>query len=147
MAQASPVGARFGFGGVLVELNNTGAEDEKEHGKVQIKHVVGESELVKRAKEPIKTEEEEGGMKAFVESRAGKANPKDGSEETVAEAAKESKDTYSTLLALFDSDPESAFIKLVGYDASPAALDEALVVVRAKIARGCPNRAGQKRRR
>ncbi|CEL52815.1 Protein transport protein SEC31 OS=Ustilago maydis (strain 521 / FGSC 9021) GN=SEC31 PE=3 SV=1 [Rhizoctonia solani AG-1 IB] len=127
-----PAGARFGFGGVLVEVTNTGAEDEKEHGKVQIKHVVGESELVKRAKELIKTEEEEGGIKAFVESRAGKANPKDGSEETVAEAAKESKDTYSTLLALFNSDPESASIKLVGYDASPAALDEALAVVRAK---------------
>ncbi|CCO35980.1 Protein transport protein SEC31 [Rhizoctonia solani AG-1 IB] len=127
-----PVGARFGFGGVLVEVTNTGAEDEKKHGKVQIKHVVGESEVVERAKELIKAEEEEGGMKAFVESRAGKATPKDGSEETAAEAAKDSKDTYSTLLALFDSDPKSALIKLVGYDASPAALDEALAAVRAK---------------
>ncbi|CCO34030.1 Protein transport protein SEC31 [Rhizoctonia solani AG-1 IB] len=126
-----PVGARFGFGGVLAEVTNTGAEDEKKHGKVQIKHVVGESEVVERAKELIKAEEEEGGMKAFVESRAGKATPKDGSEETVAEVAKDSKDTYSTLLALFDSDPKSALVELVGCGASPAAL-EALTAVRAK---------------
>ncbi|KAH7332903.1 hypothetical protein B0J17DRAFT_678030 [Rhizoctonia solani] len=124
----TPVGARFGFGGVLVEVTNTGDEDKK-HGKVQIKHVVGESEVVERAKELIKAEEEEGGMKTFVESRAGKA--KESSEETVTES-KDSKDTYSTLLALFDSDPKSALIKLVGYDASPAALDEALAAVRAK---------------
>ncbi|CAE6433362.1 unnamed protein product [Rhizoctonia solani] len=125
----TPVGARFGFGGVLVEVTNTGDEDKK-HGQVQIKHVVGESEVVERAKELIKAEEEEGGMKTFVESRAGKAT-KESSEETVAEP-KDSKDTYSTLLALFDSDPKSALIKLVGYDASPAALDEALAAVRAK---------------
>ncbi|CEL53383.1 Protein transport protein SEC31 OS=Ustilago maydis (strain 521 / FGSC 9021) GN=SEC31 PE=3 SV=1 [Rhizoctonia solani AG-1 IB] len=108
-----PVGARFGFGSVLAEVTNTGAEDEKKHGKVQIKHV-------------------EGGMKALVKSRAGKATLKEGSEETVAEAAKVSKDTYSTLLVLFDSDPKSAQIELVGYDASPAALDEALAAVRAE---------------
>ncbi|KAF8748424.1 Steroid receptor RNA activator (SRA1) [Rhizoctonia solani] len=118
----TPVGARFGFGG---------GEDEKKRGKVQIKHVVGESEVVERAKELIKAEDEEGGMKTFVENRAGKVASKEGSE-TVAEAAKDSKDTYSTLLALFDSDPKSALIKLVGYDASPAALDEALAAVRAK---------------
>ncbi|GAB1525797.1 protein transport protein S31 [Rhizoctonia solani] len=129
----TPVGARFGFGGVLVEVTNTGkcGEDEKKRGKVQIKHVVGESEVVERAKELIKAEDEEGGMKTFVENRAGKVASKEGSE-TVAEAAKDSKDTYSTLLALFDSDPKSALIKLVGYDASPAALDEALAAVRAK---------------
>ncbi|CAE6536089.1 unnamed protein product [Rhizoctonia solani] len=111
-----PVGARFGFGGVLVEVTNTGEEDKK-RGQVAIKRVVGESEVVERAKELIKAEEEEGGMKTFVETRKGD---------------EASKDTYSTLLALFDSDPKSALIKLVGYDASPAALDEALAAVRAK---------------
>ncbi|CCO33700.1 hypothetical protein RSOLAG1IB_10932 [Rhizoctonia solani AG-1 IB] len=124
-----PVGARFGFGSVLAEVANTGAEDEKKYGKVQIKHVVGESEVVERAKELTKAEEEEGGKKTFVESRAGKETPKDGSEEIAVEAA---EDTYSTLLALFDSDPKSALIKLDGYDPSPAALDEALAAVRAK---------------
>ncbi|KEP48003.1 protein transporter SEC31 [Rhizoctonia solani 123E] len=119
-----PVGARFGFGGVLVEVTNTGEEDKK-RGQVQIKQVVGESEVVERAKELIKAEEEEGGMKTFVEARVGK--PKEGEE-----APRDAKDTYSTLLALFDSDPKSALIKLVGYDASPAALDEALAAVRAK---------------
>ncbi|KAG8711871.1 protein transport protein S31 [Ceratobasidium sp. 423] len=111
-----PVGARFGFGGVLVEVTNAGEED-KRRGQVAIKRVVGESEVVKRAKELIKAEEEEGGMKTFVETR---------------KSDEASKDTYSTLLALFDSDPKSALIKSVGYDASPAALDEALAAVRAK---------------
>ncbi|CAE6512434.1 unnamed protein product [Rhizoctonia solani] len=115
-----PVGARFGFGGVLVEVTNTGEEDKK-RGQVHIKQVVGESEVVERAKELIKAEESDGGMKAFVEARAGKDKE-----------VKDAKDTYSTLLALFDSDPKSALIKLVGYDASPAALDEALAAVRAK---------------
>jgi protein transport protein SEC31 len=87
---------------------------------------VGEKQVVERAKELIKAEEEEGGMKTFVEARAGKAT-----DETPAEP-KDAKDTYSTLLALFDSDPKSALIKLVGYDASPAALDDALAAVRAK---------------
>jgi hypothetical protein len=91
--------------------------------------VVGESEVVERAKELTKAEEEEGGKKTFVESRAGKETPKDGSEEIAVKAA---EDTYSTLLALFDSDPKSALIKLDGYDPSPAALDEALAAVRAK---------------
>ncbi|KAG8731638.1 protein transport protein S31, partial [Ceratobasidium sp. 423] len=90
-----PVGARFGFGGVLVEVTNTGEEDKK-RGQVAIKRVVGESEVVERAKELIKAEEEEGGMKTL-------------------------------------SKPErSALVKLMGYDASPAALDEALAAVRAK---------------
>ncbi|CEL53746.1 hypothetical protein RSOLAG1IB_11482 [Rhizoctonia solani AG-1 IB] len=71
-------------------------------------------------------------MKAFVESRAGKATPKEGSEETMAKATKESKDAYPTLLALFDSDPKSALIKLIGYNVSPAALDKALAAVQAK---------------
>ncbi|KAJ1302288.1 hypothetical protein OPQ81_001105 [Rhizoctonia solani] len=123
-----PVGARFGFGGVLVEVTNTG-DEEKKHGKVQIKHVVAETEVVERAKELIKAEESESEMKSFVETRASKE--KAGVDETPVES-KEAKDTYSTLLALFDSDPKSALIKLVGYDASPAALDEALAAVRAK---------------
>ncbi|CAE6516334.1 unnamed protein product [Rhizoctonia solani] len=101
-----PVGARFGFGGVLVEVTNQGGEEEKMHGKVQIKQVVGETEVVNRAKELIEAEDSEGGMKSF--------------------------DTYSTLLALFGSDPKPALIKLVGYDASAAALDEALAAVLAK---------------
>ncbi|KAB5591449.1 hypothetical protein CTheo_5094 [Ceratobasidium theobromae] len=108
-----PVGARFGFGGVLVEVTNNTEQDKKP--KVEIKHVVGEKQVVERAKELIKAEEDD--MKSFVEARA---------------AADDAKDTYSTLLALFDSDPKTALIKLVGYDASPAALDEALAAVRAK---------------
>ncbi|CEL54601.1 hypothetical protein RSOLAG1IB_11689 [Rhizoctonia solani AG-1 IB] len=122
---------RFGFGSVLAEVASTSAGGEKKHGKVQIKHVVSGSEVLERAKELIKAEEEEGGMKAFVESRAGKATPKDGLEETVAEASKDLEDPCSTL-GPFDSDPKLAQIKLVGYDASPAALDEALAAVRAE---------------
>ncbi|CAE6459921.1 unnamed protein product [Rhizoctonia solani] len=94
-----PVGARFGFSG----------EEDIKRGQVAIERVVGEFEDVERGKDLIKAEEEEGGMRTFVGTRK--------SDET-------SKDTYSTLLALFDWDPKSVLIKLVGYDASPAALDE-----------------------
>ncbi|CAE6412857.1 unnamed protein product [Rhizoctonia solani] len=89
-----PVGARFGFSGVLLEVTNTGEED-KEHDQVAIKRVIGEPEVVERAKELIKPEEEEGGTKMFVETRNGD---------------EASKDTYSTLLALFDLNPKSALI-------------------------------------
>ncbi|CUA74308.1 hypothetical protein RSOLAG22IIIB_11131 [Rhizoctonia solani] len=108
------------FGGVLVEVTNTGEEDKK-RGQVHIKQVVDESEVVERTKELIKAEESDGGTKAFIEARAGKDKE-----------LKASKDTYSILLALFDSDPKLDLIKLVGCDAFPAALGEAFATVRAK---------------
>lgn len=51
-----------------------GSEEEKEP-KVVIKHFGGEESVVQRAKEVIKAEAEEGGMRAFVESRAEGAKP------------------------------------------------------------------------
>ncbi|CAE6536717.1 unnamed protein product [Rhizoctonia solani] len=95
-----PVGARFGFEGFLAEVTNTREEDKK-RGQVRIKQVMGESGVVERAQELIKPEESDGGMKAFVESRARKDKE-----------VEDAKDTCSTLLTLFDSDPKSALIKL-----------------------------------
>ncbi|QRV81661.1 transporter protein Sec31 [Ceratobasidium sp. AG-Ba] len=110
-----PVGARFGFGGRVVEVRNT-EEGEKKERKVTIRKIVAEESVVKRAKELVDAEKD-GSMKSFVEDRA-KSNTED--------------QAWSALLALFDPDPKAALVQLVGYDTSPAALDEALAAVRAK---------------
>lgn len=113
-----------------------GADEEKKTRKVVIKHVVGEEGVVQRAKELIKAETEEGGMRAFVEARAGDAKPVTESGESAQEEKDESvnkdKAGWSALLALFQPEPKDALVKLVGYDTSPTALDEALAAVRAK---------------
>ncbi|CUA77148.1 Protein transport protein sec31 [Aspergillus niger CBS 513,88] [Rhizoctonia solani] len=98
----------------------SGKEDKK-HSQVHIKQVAGKSKVVEHAKDLIKAEESDSGMEAFVEAWAGKDKE-----------VKDAKDTYLTLLALFDLDPKLALIKLVGYDAPPAALDKALAAVHAK---------------
>ncbi|CAE6506040.1 unnamed protein product, partial [Rhizoctonia solani] len=85
-------------------------EEEKRRGQFAI------SEVIEHTQELIKPEEE-GGMKMFAETRKGD---------------EASNDTYSTLLTLFDSDPKSTLIKMVGYNASLSPLDEALATVRAK---------------
>ncbi|KAG8749554.1 protein transport protein S31 [Ceratobasidium sp. 428] len=121
-----PVGARFGFGGRLVEVHNTTGEEEKKERKVIIKRVVGEEDVIKRAKELIEAEKTEGGMKSFVEERVKSASTSDDDKPT------SDKQGWSALLALFDIEPKDALVKLVGYDTSPAAMDEALAAVRAK---------------
>ncbi|KAG8718804.1 protein transport protein S31, partial [Ceratobasidium sp. 395] len=121
-----PVGARFGFGGRLVEVHNTTGEEEKKERKVVIKRVVGEEDVIKRAKELIEAEKTEGGMKSFVEERVKSASTSDDDKPT------SDKQGWSALLALFDTEPKDALVKLVGYDTSPAAMDEALAAVRAK---------------
>ncbi|CUA67677.1 hypothetical protein RSOLAG22IIIB_07522 [Rhizoctonia solani] len=108
------------FGGSIRWSSGRGHEywrGGQEARSVHIKQVVGESEVVERTKELIKAEDSNGGMKAFIEARAGKDKE-----------VKVAKDTYSILLALFDSDPKLTLIKLVGYDASPAKIYEPVVL-------------------
>lgn len=111
-----------------------GSEEEKER-KVVITHFGGEERVVQRAKELIKAEAEEGGMRAFVESRAESAKPTEIEEKSPCQDRKgEDKDKagWSALLALFQAEPKAALAKLVGNDTSPAAMDEALAALRAK---------------
>ncbi|KAG9122073.1 protein transport protein S31 [Ceratobasidium sp. 392] len=131
-----PVGARFGFGGRLVEVHNTTGEEEKKERKVLIKRVVGEEGVIKRAKELIEAEKSDGGMKTFVEERVKAASESASTDEKELTATDKpstaDKQGWSALLALFDADPKDSLVKLVGYDTSPAAMDEALAAVRAK---------------
>ncbi|KAG9080130.1 protein transport protein S31, partial [Ceratobasidium sp. 370] len=130
-----PVGARFGFGGRLVEVHNSTGDEEKKERKVVIKRIVGEEGVIKRAKELIEAEKTEGGMKAFVEERAKAAESGSADQQEPTATDKPSivdKQGWSALLALFDAEPKDALVKLVGYDTSAAAMDEALAAVRAK---------------
>lgn len=66
-----------------------GAEEGKKERKVLIKRVVGEESVVQRAKELIKAKAEEGGMRAFVESRAEGAKPAETEEAPPSQDGKE----------------------------------------------------------
>ncbi|KAG9101103.1 protein transport protein S31 [Ceratobasidium sp. UAMH 11750] len=130
-----PVGARFGFGGRLVEVQNTTGDEEKKECKVAIKRVVGEEGVMKQAKELIEAEKTEGGMKTFVEECAKaveSASTNDKEPPGTDKPAIVDKQGWSALLALFDTEPKDAPVKLIGYDTSPAAMDEALAAVQAK---------------
>ncbi|KAG8730435.1 protein transport protein S31, partial [Ceratobasidium sp. 414] len=111
-----PVGARFGFGGRLVQVHKSTGIREEEEEQVAIQRVVGEEGVIKRTKELIEAEKTEGGMKAFVEERAnaaesGSTNKKEPS--ATDKPAIADKQGWSALLTVFGAEPKDTTLLLL----------------------------------